>query len=107
MHLVHETELAHGEGVGEEDVSDGEESRVERGVLRRPELPVHGSETADSISCRSAGGDDCDSDGDHNRGEVNVSQDGELGEGVEFDVDGVCGLALGDGLEFAGLEVEG
>jgi hypothetical protein len=32
--------------------------------------------------------------------------DGELGEGVEFDVDGVCGLSFGDGLEFAGLELD-
>lgn len=30
---------------------------------------------------------------------------GEFGESVEFDVDGVCGLALGDGFEFAGLYV--
>lgn len=29
--------------------------------------------------------------------------DGELGERVELDVDGVGGLALGDGLELAGL----
>ena len=33
--------------------------------------------------------------------------DGELIEGVEFDVDGVCGLALGHGLEFAGLNIDG
>jgi hypothetical protein len=36
-------------------------------------------------------------------GRVAGTADGELGEGVEFDVDGVRGLALGDGLEFAGL----
>ena len=36
---------------------------------------------------------------------VSSATDGEFGESVEFDVDGVCGLALGDGLEFAGLEV--
>jgi hypothetical protein len=29
--------------------------------------------------------------------------DGELGERVELDVNGVCGLALGDGFEFSGL----
>ena len=38
---------------------------------------------------------------------VASAADGELGESVEFDVDGVCGLALGDGLEFAGLEMDG
>ena len=40
-------------------------------------------------------------------GSVAGAADGELGESVELDVDGVCGLALGDGLEFAGLEVYG
>ena len=29
--------------------------------------------------------------------------DGEFSESVVLDVDGVCGLALGDGFEFAGL----
>lgn len=36
-------------------------------------------------------------------GSVAGAADGEFGEGVVFDVDGVCGLALGDGFEFAGL----
>jgi hypothetical protein len=36
-------------------------------------------------------------------GRVAGAADGELGESVELDVDGVCGLALGDGFEFAGL----
>jgi len=30
--------------------------------------------------------------------------DGEFGESVELDVDGISGLALSDGLEFAGLK---
>jgi hypothetical protein len=36
-------------------------------------------------------------------GRVAGAADGELGERVKFDVDGVCGLALGDSFEFAGL----
>jgi len=39
-------------------------------------------------------------------GRVAGAANGELGESVEFDIDGVCGLAFGDGLEFAGLEVQ-
>jgi hypothetical protein len=34
---------------------------------------------------------------------VTGAADGELCERVEFNVDGICGLALGDGFEFAGL----
>ena len=40
-------------------------------------------------------------------GGVAGAANGELGESVEFDVDGVCGLAFGDGLEFAGLRLYG
>ena len=39
-------------------------------------------------------------------GSVAGAADGELGESVEFDVDDVCWLALGNGFEFAGLEME-
>lgn len=40
-------------------------------------------------------------------GGVAGAANGEFGKSVELDVDCVCGLALGDGFEFAGLEEMG
>lgn len=37
-------------------------------------------------------------------GRVTRAANGEIGESVELDVNGISGLALSDGLEFAGLE---
>lgn len=40
-------------------------------------------------------------------GRVTRAANGEFGESVELDVDGVSGLALSNGLEFAGLKESG
>lgn len=81
MHLCHEAVLTDGEGIGEDDVGGGEESRGEGDVWRRPGRPRNGGEASWGIGSFHACGDHADEDGDDDGGKVDVTEDGELVEG--------------------------
>ena len=80
VHLVHEGELTHGEAVGEDDVGDGDEGLVEGDVGLGPGGPLDGGQAAGAVGGLDAGGDDGDADGEDDGDEVDVAQDGDLGE---------------------------
>jgi len=80
VHFIHEGELADGEGVGEDDVGDGDEAVRESDVLFGPCGPVYGFETAGRTTVYYGGGDDGDADGEHDGYEVDVAEDGHFGE---------------------------
>lgn len=84
MHLVHEGELAQGETVGENDVAEGHKGLGELETLLGPQLP-RGARSRNGgrrgVGVLNAGGDDGDSDGNDNRGEIHVTQNSHLGKG--------------------------
>lgn len=81
VHLRHETELADGKGVCENNVGGGQEGSIKGGTLFWPELPVHGGEASGSLVCFDTSGNDGDEDGSNDGDKVNVAENGDIMEG--------------------------
>lgn len=80
VHLIHESELAHGERISEENIGDAVESLRELEIILWPSAPVNCVETSGSLVRSDASGDDGDADSSENGGEINISKNGDLGE---------------------------
>lgn len=80
MHFVHEGELAHGKAVGKADVGDCDEALCEGEALLWPCRPVDSGQPAWCLGALDTSGNDGDTDGEDDGGEVNVAEDGNLGE---------------------------
>lgn len=79
VHLVHEAELADGEGVGEDDVAERDHGLDKSQPFLGPRGPrLAGRDTA--VAPLDARADHGDADSDDDGGEVDVAQDGNLGE---------------------------
>lgn len=80
VHLVHEGELANGETVGEDDVGDGDHGVGKGDVLLGPGGPVDSGHSAGLVTSPDAGGDHGHTDSQDDGDEVDVSENGDLGE---------------------------
>ena len=80
VHLVHETELAHGETVGENNVADSDEGLGEAEVVLGPARPGNGREATLGVARANASSNHGDENGWADGDEIDVSEDGNLSE---------------------------
>ena len=80
VHLVHEGELAHGEGVGENDVADSNEALRQAEVLLGPARPWDGTKTTILVGRTDAGTNHGNKNGGADGEEIDVAKNSHLSE---------------------------
>lgn len=78
MHFVHEGELTHSKAVGKTYIRDGDKRFSKCQAFLRPCRPVDSGQPTRGIGALDTGGNDSDTDGEDNGGEVNIAKDRNL-----------------------------